>query len=75
MDAHRSFNIPLPPGSGTEAYLYALEKLVAPALRRFKPDVIIVPSGTSLKLLNIRRQVADSTARAAPRRRIARARG
>ena len=44
-----SFNIPLPPGSGTDAYLYALKTLVQPALRRFKPDIIIVPSGASCR--------------------------
>ena len=40
-----NLNIPLPPGCGNEAYLYALEKVVLPALDRYRPDVIVVPSG------------------------------
>lgn len=33
-----NLNIPLPPGCGHAAYLYAFERLVVPALRAFKPD-------------------------------------
>ena len=40
-----NLNIPLPPGSGTGAYIATFERVVAPALHRFKPDLIIVPSG------------------------------
>jgi acetoin utilization deacetylase AcuC-like enzyme len=45
--AGRGFNInvPLPPGSGREAYLATLERVVAPALRRFRPELIVVASG------------------------------
>ncbi|MDO9409004.1 class II histone deacetylase [Patulibacter sp.] len=38
-------NVPLPPGSGRPAYLAALEAVVAPALRAFEPEVIVVASG------------------------------
>jgi len=38
-------NIPLPPGSGSGAYEYAFGRVVIPALRRFKPDMIFVSSG------------------------------
>ncbi|MDH3690479.1 MAG: class II histone deacetylase, partial [Gammaproteobacteria bacterium] len=38
-------NVPLPPGSGREAYLAAFRRVVAPALRKFKPELIVVPSG------------------------------
>ena len=38
-------NVPLPPGSGTGAYVAAFERVVAPALRRFKPELLIVASG------------------------------
>jgi len=38
-------NIPLLPGSGHDAYLYALEKIVLPQLRTHQPDLIIVASG------------------------------
>ena len=40
-----NLNIPLPPGSGTGAYLAAFERVVLPALRKFKPELILVPSG------------------------------
>jgi acetoin utilization deacetylase AcuC-like enzyme len=40
-----NLNVPLPPGSGVGAYLDAFERVVAPALRRFQPDLIVVPSG------------------------------
>ena len=40
-----NMNIPLPPGSGHASYLQAFERLVAPALRRFRPDVILVACG------------------------------
>ena len=40
-----NLNIPLPPGGGHQAYLNAMERIVLPALNRFKPDVIIVACG------------------------------
>jgi acetoin utilization deacetylase AcuC-like enzyme len=40
-----NLNIPLPAGSGVGAYVAAYERVVAPALRTFKPDLIIVASG------------------------------
>jgi acetoin utilization deacetylase AcuC-like enzyme len=40
-----SLNIPLPAGSGNGAYLAALERVVAPALRAFQPELVIVASG------------------------------
>jgi acetoin utilization deacetylase AcuC-like enzyme len=40
-----NLNIPLLPGSGHEAYLYAMERLVLPALERFAPELIVVSSG------------------------------
>lgn len=41
----RNLNIPLPPGSGTGAYLATMERVVLPSLRRFAPDMIVVASG------------------------------
>lgn len=38
-------NVPLPPGCGDDAYVAAVERVVGPALRRFKPELIIVASG------------------------------
>jgi acetoin utilization deacetylase AcuC-like enzyme len=40
-----TLNVPLPPGSGDGAYVATFERVVAPALRAFKPDLIIVASG------------------------------
>jgi len=40
-----NLNIPMPPGSGVGAYLAAFERVVVPALRRFRPELIVVPSG------------------------------
>lgn len=38
-------NIPLPPGSGEATYLRALERIVAPRLRAFRPQLIVVACG------------------------------
>lgn len=40
-----NINIPLPPGCGTGAYLAVMDRIVAPALRRFRPELILVASG------------------------------
>ncbi|OGT79067.1 MAG: acetoin utilization protein [Gammaproteobacteria bacterium RIFCSPLOWO2_02_FULL_61_13] len=40
-----NINIPLPPGSGIGAHEAVFDRVVVPALRRFKPEFIIVPSG------------------------------
>ncbi len=40
-----NMNIPLPPGTGHAGYLLAMERLVLPALHRFKPDAIVVACG------------------------------
>ena len=38
-------NIPLPPGTGDQAYLRAFHKLVPDAIRRFGPEMILVQCG------------------------------
>ena len=38
-------NVPLPPGAGHDCYVYAFERVVVPALRRFHPEAIVVASG------------------------------
>lgn len=43
LDAN--LNIPLLPGGGHQAYLDAMRLLVLPALRRFRPELIIVACG------------------------------
>jgi acetoin utilization deacetylase AcuC-like enzyme len=40
-----NLNIPLPPGTGHKGYLEAMERLVIPALTRFRPDAIVVACG------------------------------
>ncbi len=40
-----NMNIPLPPGAGHVTYLQVLDRLVAPRLKKFAPDVIIVACG------------------------------
>ncbi|MDX8347584.1 class II histone deacetylase [Cognatiyoonia sp. IB215446] len=40
-----NLNIPLPPGTGHKGYLVAMERLALPAIRTFKPDVLIIACG------------------------------
>jgi len=42
---HANMNIPLQPGSGHATYLEAMERLVIPKLRQFKPELVIVACG------------------------------
>ncbi|KIQ18452.1 class II histone deacetylase [Rhodococcus sp. MEB064] len=40
-----NINAPLPPGTGDDGYLYAIDTVVVPALRAFAPDLIVIASG------------------------------
>ncbi len=40
-----NINVPLPPGSGVGAYMVTFERVVAPALRAFRPELILIASG------------------------------
>ena len=40
-----NLNIPLPPGSGGSAYAEAFARVVVPALRAFRPELVVVASG------------------------------
>ncbi len=40
-----NLNIPLPPGTGHRGYLLALERLALPAIRAFRPDLLVVACG------------------------------
>ncbi len=40
-----NLNLPLPPGCGHAAYLHAMDRVVLPALDRFRPEAIIVACG------------------------------
>jgi acetoin utilization deacetylase AcuC-like enzyme len=43
--AGTTLNVPLPPGSGVGAYVAAFERVVVPALRAFRPELVLVASG------------------------------
>jgi acetoin utilization deacetylase AcuC-like enzyme len=43
--AGANINIPLPPGAGHATYLEVMERLVLPAIRAHRPEVIVVASG------------------------------
>ena len=45
-------NVPLPPGSGRGAYDYAFAEVVLPALRAFRPDLILVSCGFDAAFLD-----------------------
>lgn len=45
-------NIPLAPGAGHDAYLYAFERIIEPTLRAYKPDVIVVACGFDASLVD-----------------------
>jgi acetoin utilization deacetylase AcuC-like enzyme len=40
-----NINIPLPPGTGHKGYLATMERLALPAIRAYRPDVLIVACG------------------------------
>ncbi len=40
-----NLNIPLPPGTSTQGYLYVIENTVLPILEEFKPDIIVNSAG------------------------------
>jgi acetoin utilization deacetylase AcuC-like enzyme len=43
--AETTLNVPMSAGSGDEEYLHAFEHTVAPAIERFRPDLLIVSAG------------------------------
>ena len=47
-----NINIPLPAGSGHGAYLEAWQRVVDPAVRRFRPDLIVVSSGFDANVMD-----------------------
>jgi acetoin utilization deacetylase AcuC-like enzyme len=61
-----AINIPLPPGTGLNGYLYAMDEVVVPALDRFQPDMILIACGFDASVLDpLGRQMlaAESLAR------------
>ena len=56
-----TINLPLPAGSGHGAYIAAVEQVVAPALRAFRPELIILPMGFDANIHDpLGRQMATS---------------
>jgi acetoin utilization protein AcuC len=47
-DAGKGYNVnvPLPPGTGDDTYLYALNEIFVPMAEEFKPDIIIANGGS-----------------------------
>jgi acetoin utilization deacetylase AcuC-like enzyme len=40
-----NLNVPLPPGTGHRGYLAAMERVALPAIRDFRPDILIIACG------------------------------
>jgi acetoin utilization deacetylase AcuC-like enzyme len=40
-----TLNVPLPAGTGDKGYLEAFDEIVAPAVRAFEPDLVLVSAG------------------------------
>src|SRR5262249_41923039 len=40
-----NINVPLPAGSGVGAYVATFERVVAPAIRAFRPELVLIASG------------------------------
>lgn len=56
-----AINVPLPAGSGHGAYVASVERVVAPALRAFAPELIILPMGFDANIHDpLGRQMATS---------------
>ncbi len=41
----RNVNVPLPAGTGDDGYLHAVDRVVAPVLRDFGPDLLLIAAG------------------------------
>lgn len=47
-----TLNIPLPAGTGDRGYLEAVERVVTPAARRFRPNLIMISAGQDASMLD-----------------------
>jgi len=47
-----NLNVPLPPGCGWGAYEYAFNRVVLPALRAYRPDLVLVSCGFDASFLD-----------------------
>lgn len=58
-----ALNIPLPPGTGDTGHVYAMEQAVIPALKAYRPELIVVASGLDANGLDpLARQLVTSRA-------------
>lgn len=75
-EAGHSLNVPLLPGGGHQSYLDAFDLLVAPAIRKFAPDLIVIASGFDANAFDplARMQATSETFRALAGRMTALAR-
>lgn len=56
-----AINVPLPPGTGDGGYAYTFDQVVVPAIRNFKPDLILVASGFDASAMDpLARQMVTS---------------
>ena len=69
--AGANLNVPLPPGSGSGAYEFTFDRVVAPALERFRPDFIFVACGLDANYMDpLARMMLDSESFRVMTRRI-----
>ncbi len=68
-----NMNISLPPGAGHATYIEAMQRLVAPAIRAHRPDVIVVACGFDASALDPLGRMLASAATFAEMTRITRA--
>ncbi|MEG8178330.1 class II histone deacetylase [Nocardia terpenica] len=66
-----NINVPLPPGTGDDGYRYAADRVVAPALAAFRPELIIVACGFDANAMDpLARQLVTSAGFAALTRTV-----
>ena len=66
-----AINIPLPPGTGDGGYLHAFDEVIVPAVRAFRPDLVVVSSGFDAGGMDpLARQMVTSEGFAAFTRRV-----
>jgi acetoin utilization deacetylase AcuC-like enzyme len=65
-----ALNVPLPPGTGDGGYRHAFDEVVVPAVRAFRPDLVLVACGFDAGIMDplARQMVTSSGFRALARR-------
>ena len=66
-----AINVPLPPGTGDGGYVHAVDEVVVPALRAFRPDLVLVACGFDANAMDpLARQMVTSEGYRAITRRL-----